>query len=108
MDACSVRQGGHRDGAVAFVRTRDEISQMIGDDEAHLPVREDCSLGTSGRSRGVENPERVVVGNHFMAFVTAEMALYESFIAVLSVASCANGHNVAQRRGCRANGVRVR
>ncbi len=60
VDSSAVRQRCHRDRAVVLVGARNEVGKVVGHDESHLPMGQHRRLRPTGRSRGVEVPERRV------------------------------------------------
>ena len=61
MDARTMRQRRNHQGRVRLRGARHQVAEVVGDDERHLPMSEDRSLGPPRRARGEEEPARVVM-----------------------------------------------
>ena len=60
VNAGPMRQGRQHQRAIVLGRARHQVAQVVGDDEAHLPVRQHRGLRSPGRARGEEQPAGAV------------------------------------------------
>ena len=132
-----MRQRRHGDGAVVLIGARNQVGQVVGHHEGHLAVRQDAGLGPARGARGVEEPQRVVVGDHLVGTgrgqsrrgdgcargvrmrcrvgqssgVVAQRCQvrgHQIFVGELSLARPADGNDVSQRGRGGAGRVHVR
>ena len=60
VHAGAVRQRRQHERAIVLGRTGHQVAQMVGDDEAHLPVGQHRGFRPPGRARGEEQPAGAV------------------------------------------------
>ena len=105
VDAGAVRQRCDRDRTVALRRAWDQIGQVVGNDEGHLPVRQHRGLGPTGRAGGVEEPQRIVRADPGFVRTLAQVLLYQAVDVGLAVGRRTDPDHVGQRWRGRAHGV---
>ena len=101
VDAGAVRQWRHGDGAVGLIGAGNQVGQVVGHHEGHLAVREDAGLGPARGARGVEEPQRVVVGDHFVRRGARggllQVLRHQVVVRQLTLARPVDGNDVSQR-----------